>query len=81
MNQQRRPRSKRKKRPPVIYHTPGRECSHADSGCCPSCMTGRPRVTLFGKADRLIVTRQYIVDSPIQGRSVDLITVDEVVAL
>lgn len=21
----------------VTYHTPGRECVHADRGCCPAC--------------------------------------------
>lgn len=21
----------------ITYNTPGRECAHAESGCCPSC--------------------------------------------
>lgn len=26
------------KRKKVIYKTPGRECAHADRGCCPKCI-------------------------------------------
>lgn len=26
------------KRKKVVYKTPGRECAHADKGCCPKCI-------------------------------------------
>lgn len=35
---------KARRRKPVIYHTPGRECAHANKGCCPRCMAG-PKVS------------------------------------
>lgn len=35
-----RPQNKRRRsnRKQVIYNTPGRECAHADKGCCPACL-------------------------------------------
>lgn len=50
-------RPSRHKRKRVVFNTPGRECPHADKGCCPQCLTGRPKQTLFGGA-RIIVTRR-----------------------
>ena len=32
-------------RPKVVYHTPGRECAHADKGCCPKCLDPMEFVT------------------------------------
>lgn len=28
-----------KKKKLIVYHTPGRECAHADKGCCPTCFS------------------------------------------
>jgi hypothetical protein len=40
---------KGRKRPEVRYDTPGRECAHADKGCCPRCMgaEGTKRIPQF----------------------------------
>lgn len=32
-----RTHQRKKSRPKVVYDTPGRECQHADRGCCPRC--------------------------------------------
>ncbi len=40
-------------RPKRIFITPGRECMHADAGCCPDCLKGRPRARLLG-TDKLV---------------------------
>jgi hypothetical protein len=34
----------------VVYKTPGRECPHADRGCCPKCR-GPHHVTKFPSRD------------------------------
>lgn len=40
----------KQQRPKVIYNTPGRECQHADKGCCPRCIS---RPTVRGMVFRL----------------------------
>lgn len=56
----------------VIYRTPGRECSHADRGCCPKCFdpAGILKSTREFRIKKRLVRTSHTPESP-QENAVD----------